>query len=1095
MSREITFTLPMVELKSRSGHRVVMPPGFADTLQLEMSAQQAAEQLRRAAQQHLLQQGEYLDFLRFSAPRDYRLDRFTVEIVADPKGDGFAPQQLELDFVHWPIQGSRLGIVPVVGVGAAAASLDGLVDQLRESVKLYLVRAKRTRSLRDLVALQWYQPAKVVPVVVDALFHTPKELDALQRGEEEPLLPKTARPMSRPLLPAFGMDRQVEELRRSLQGDFRQSVLVIGPPGSGKSALIGEYLRSSSLPPKDVPWRTGAARMLQVLTELGGWQYRLGLWCREVADTGAVVHVGPMAELFEVGQYSGSDVSLADALRDPIQRGEVTLIGEATVEQLERMDRRSPGFGDLFVRIDLGDRRPAEQDRIILRAAERLAEHHGVALAEGVVHKLVALQRRYSPYSGFPGKSIRFLESLLIAARDRDSTRPGAVGGAPRRRRRRQERPATRQRLSERDVVAAYCRESGLPAFLVDDSVPLDADELARFFDRAIIGQERAKRAVRETLLAVKAGLHRSGRPIAGFLFVGPTGTGKTQLAKTLARFLFGAEERMLRFDMSEYSDPWSVSRLIHGGEASLVTRVRQTPFAVLLLDEIEKADPSFNDLLLQILGDGRLTDDRGEVANFCSAIVIMTSNIGAADWIRPPIAFAATPASDPDDQVIGHFEHSVKRHFRPELYNRIDRIVPFTALDTGGRARVVRLELEALAANPGLSGQGHRLEYDENLCTHLARLPLDTRYGARAIQRLLDREVIRPLSTELAALPDQPHRVAVRSDGAVIAFEARPMDDAKSRGGVLQQVVEGLSDCRRGLQRMEQSGRWLGLLSRLDRVESRKRRNRQRFWSDPRQVALQRDLGGFVERQGTLRERSLHLEQQGIEGLLAGGGPQQGLQQALDELLAERLRHLTELLAYLEPQLNRALLLVYGVEPYLSAWADGYRELVGAFDPAARPVYLYRRAQRDDPPLPGLIADIDQPDPEECWQLYSRGHERLGQAAALGFLASQPCIAHYLAQEAGIVSYAVAGQKDARLSVELFGGEPEVYRPPAGIYRRKFYERRKPVRRIRYAHSVEILDTRGAVVDTLPWGEYVRQRGEQGEARIVAALDSEQPS
>ncbi len=1082
MSREITFSLPIVELKSRSGHTLVTPVGFASAVQLGLSAQEAAEHFQQAAQRQLLQEGEYLEFMQLLQPRHYRLDTFKVEITADPKGDRFSPRWIELDFVQWSTPTSVLGMVPVLGVGAAAPALDGLIRQLRESVRLHLLETGRARSVRDLIALQWYEPPEIKPIEIDAVFHTPNELDALHQGETESLLPKTARRMMTPELPAFGIEHQVEELRRSLQGELRQSVMVLGPPGSGKSALIGEYIRTSRLPDEVRPWRTSAARMLQVLTESGGWQYQLGIWCREVRDTGAVVNMGPIAEFFEVGQYSGNDVSIAETLRDPIQRGEVTLICEATLDQLERMERKSPGYGDLFIRVDLGDRKPEEQDRIILQAAERLAEHHRVELAKDAVRKLVSLQRRYSPYSGFPGKTIRFLESLLILVQDDAMVSPPRQHGSQGRRR----------RLEEQDIIAAYCQESGLPAFLVDDRMRLDTAALIRFFDDAIIGQSKAKQAVHERLLAVKAGLHRGGRPIAGFLFVGPTGTGKTQLSKTLARYLFGSSDRMLRFDMSEYSDPWSVSRLTQTGEASLVTRVRQTPFAVLLFDEIEKADPSFNDLLLQILGEGRLTDDRGEVANFCSTIIIMTSNLGASDYMRPAMTFAGK--TDDEDEVISHFEDSVKRHFRPELYNRIDQVVPFSALGPGERAEIIRLELESLVRNLPLSGRRHTLDYDDRLCTLLATLPLDTRYGARAIQRLLDREVIQPLSAELARMRDDPHHIRIGIDDAAVAFEIQPSDQGKRAGTALEQFSDDLSACRRSLQRVEESGRWLGLLSRFDRIESDKRRNEQQFWNHPSQTSMYQTLGAFVERQRTMVQQSLLLEEQGIDRLLAGSDPsrEQASQQALTDLLHERQRHFTALLAYLEPEHNRALLLIHGMEPYLSLWAEQYHRFLDALGGEPKAVYLYRSRERENPPLAGLICNIEHRDPEECYQLHAKAQARRGRPDALGFLVKRPCIGYFLDKEPGIVSHVVEGRKDAKLSIELFADELDAYHPPEAVYRKRFYDNKKSLRRIREPHILEILDSQGAVVNTITWEHYLQQRKEQGEAAIVAALSPE---
>jgi len=535
---------------------------------------------------------------------------------------------------------------------------------------------------------------------------------------------------------------------------------------------------------------------------------------------------------------------------------------------------------------------------------------------------------------------------------------------------------------------------------------------------------------------------------------------------------------------MSEYSDPWSVSRLIQTSEASLVTKVRQTPFSVLLFDEIEKADPSFYDLLLQILGEGRLSDDRGEVANFCSSI-IMTSNIGASDFMRPAMTF--TDRADDEGDVIAHFENSVKRHFRPELYNRVDQVVPFSALGTEERTQVIRLELASLARSLRLSGQSHSLDLDERLCAHLAALPLDHRYGARAIQRLLDRQIVQPLSRELAAAPDHPERIGIRLSDDDILFEVQPADDSRKSGNAIQQIADELSACRRSLQRVEESGRWLGLLSRLDRIESYRRRHEKRFWSDPYQVRLQQTLAQFVDRQKGLMQQALSAEEQTIGQLLSTS--EQPSRKALEELLGKRQSHFTELLAFLEPQLNSALLLIHGPEPSLSVWAKGYRHFLGDLDASPKLVYLYRRHRRETPPLPELIRNIDHQEPEECYQLYAKELPRLGPFAGLGFQVKGPCIVKYLDQEPGIVSQAIDGEKDPKLFVEVFVGEVEAYRPPEGIYRKKFYDKKKSLRRLRDPDQLEILDSQGAVVQSQSWKEYGQQRLEQGRSAILATL------
>jgi ATP-dependent Clp protease ATP-binding subunit ClpA len=377
----------------------------------------------------------------------------------------------------------------------------------------------------------------------------------------------------------------------------------------GKTALIWEIARQSEQRGVEGRiWETTASILIKELTKQTGWQDNLSFLCQELTKTRDMLFIRNLMELFEVGKYEGNDMAIADFLRAYLSRGEITLISECTDEEMALIELRSPNYLTFFQIIRLEEPRE-ELERIILRKVLSIAQSRKMDISEEAIREVIRLNRRFLPYSGMPGKPIRFLESLLITEKKRSA-------------------------ITRQEVIRYFCEESGMPAFIIDPQVPMHAAEVRRRFNSSVFGQERAVDVVVDRITFVKTALTRTGQPIASLLFVGPTGVGKTEMAKVLAEFMFGSRDRLTRFDMSEFSSPYAVMRLIGTGYFSdglLTSAVRREPFSVILFDEIEKAHSSFNDLLLQILSEGRLTDSQGKLVNFCSAIIIMTSNLGAA--------------------------------------------------------------------------------------------------------------------------------------------------------------------------------------------------------------------------------------------------------------------------------------------------------------------------------------------------------------------------------------------------------------------------------------------------------------------------------
>ncbi len=292
-----------------------------------------------------------------------------------------------------------------------------------------------------------------------------------------------------------------------------------------------------------------------------------------------------------------------------------------------------------------------------------------------------------------------------------------------------------------------------------------------------------------DLLATVKASLTRPNRPIASLLFIGPTGVGKTEMAKALAEYFFSDRARLTRFDMSEFAGPAAVERLIgtsHGNEGLLTAKVREQPFSVILFDEFEKVHPAFLDLLLQVLGEGRLTDAAGRLADFSNTIVIMTSNLGTASFGRGNFGLNRTtgpsgPTGQPDAER--HFTDEVRDFVRPELFNRIDRIVPFLPLERDVIEQIARREIELVAQRDGVKLRGMTLRLSAEVLTHLAKSGYDIRYGARPLKRAVERELLAPLADAVNAYsPDLPLEADATAENGAIRITVRAQRIAAPR-------------------------------------------------------------------------------------------------------------------------------------------------------------------------------------------------------------------------------------------------------------------------------------------------------------------------
>ena len=807
MSTPVSKTVVVAELTTYDGHRIHFPLAYPQSTWFTGRGHEMTQHMQASLQKEVIDQGQLLDVMRMSVPAEFVERRLEIEATAKdmpPRREGF-----HLFTATLP-DGRCHSFLPALGIEILSAGSDAVDTDVREHIRLEHMRHGRFSDVRKMIACQWYQEARTWQFVMHLDVPGP---DERARESVPPLLPEVAMEMRAEGLAAAGLDEAVADLANRVEGRFSRSVLVTGPESSGKTSLIRAYARDRARRGSGAVWETSAARLLQGLTKEGGWQKNLAVLCNELYDQALILYVGHLPELFEVGQYEGNTVSIGAALRDQLQRGRILLLAEATEAELARLELHSAGFAALFQESRMPKWDEHQQRQVVMEAIRLRSREHAVEVTADAVEEALLLQRRYSPYSGFPGKPIRFLESLLLQQQQRGEA------------------------VARGHVMKAFCAETGIPQFLLDARIPLDTDAMHGFFRQRIFGQSAAIDLVCDMLLSIKATMTRAGKPIASLLLIGPTGVGKTETAKALAEYMFGDPQRMLRFDMSEYPDAASVLRLtgdLGTDEGTLVTRIRQQPFSVVLFDEIEKAHQGFFDLLLQILGEGRLTGGKGQLANFCSAVIVMTSNIGAAEMQRHPMGLH--PVGNDRDGVARHFEHAVQHHFRPELFNRLDHIVPFSPLTNTQRRPIIERELALLRGREGIRERAMTLALEEAVVDQLCAGVQDDRYGARQMQRVIQDRLLFPLARVLSGMPyARPVLVSVRGGGSGVpvidcSADALPVN--------LPAAVDAdhAARQRRQLQKIIAGPMWTGLVNRRYTLQLQKQKmtsahDEQRFW------------------------------------------------------------------------------------------------------------------------------------------------------------------------------------------------------------------------------------------------------------------------
>ncbi len=628
---------------------------------------------------------------------------------------------------------------------------------------------------------------------------------------------------------AYETEKQTELLAEIFKGNQRTGVLLVGAAGVGKTAIFNEMVRRrEKLGLKEFKfWATSGARLIAGQTGFGMWQERASKLIDEAKKENAILHLGNLIELLEVGKSSHSTQGIASFLRPKIARGEIVVAVECTPEQIPVLEKSDPNLLSAFQQIRIEEPNKKTSRKILESAAKEFSNKADT----NAIKTIDQIHRRYSTYSAFPGRPARFLRNVFAGLENGET-------------------------LSIKKVYAEFSNETGLPELLLNDEIRLNLSQTEKFFAEKVIGQNEAVKLITDLIATVKAKLTRPRKPIASLLFIGPTGVGKTELTKSLAKFFFSDESRMIRFDMSEFSNAISVQRLIGGtGEAEglLTAKVREQPFSVVLLDEFEKAHSSFFDLLLQMLGEGRLTDSAGRTADFTNSIIVMTSNLGASEFQRGKSGFVNN--SRQKQAAVKHFDSAVRDFLRPEIFNRLDRIVPFAPLDEKTVLKIADLEIEKLKMRDGLRFRPVKLEIGKDVLKHLAKTGYDIRYGARPLKRIIEKNLLAPLSAELNLRPtDEKLIVETAVKNGKIALDFIREDEPKKRKtatAILATNAERIAELRRRTQKLLTSYRLTELsdeIYQIIRLEAAQKRGKWIYDEDRKRIERKLKIEKFLK-------------------------------------------------------------------------------------------------------------------------------------------------------------------------------------------------------------------------------------------------------
>jgi len=528
---------------------------------------------------------------------------------------------------------------------------------------------------------------------------------------------------------AYGIEDVRDKVLEVLKRDGQKAIVLLGETGVGKSAIVNELVYELDKA-ENGGWlvlRVSPSEFMVGTKYLGEWETRVNNLVKEVKKPCRVIlYIPNLGELAGMGRWSQSSANVGTALAPHIEDGSIVVIGESTPQEYAMGVGATPALNRLFDKFLV---EPAS-NRLTLQILARVRDDAKCEISDDVLEGLLDVSDQYLSNSARPGNAVSLLRDVV--AGHANSSEP----------------------VTSRTVLDAVSKSTGIPSDFLDDSIPLDLGDVRAFFEKRIMGQPEAVESVVDLLTLIKAGVTDQNKPFGVLLFVGPTGVGKTELARALAEYVFGDVNRLQRFDMSEFASYEGYERLFGAsGQTGILTEaVRQKPFSVILLDEIEKGHTNVFDLCLQMFDAGRLTDGQGRTVDFCRTIVIITSNVGATGP-ETTLGFGANGSNQRagSEQNKERTMRQLSRVFRPEFLNRIDRIVNFRALSLQVAESIARREVDAVLKRSGITRRHLSVDIDPSVVSVLLKEGYSQSYGARPLKRAVEKMLLLPIAKAIA--------------------------------------------------------------------------------------------------------------------------------------------------------------------------------------------------------------------------------------------------------------------------------------------------------------------------------------------------------